>query len=71
MINLGFTERGDKIIGILPFEFNNPDKSPTDKVAENIEFSDMQRELKNHYGNRNVWFDRDEVNNRILFLTHP
>jgi hypothetical protein len=69
MISLGVTEQGNKIIGILPFEFNNSNKSISQKGVENIEFSDMQRELKKHYGDKNVFFDRDIENNRILFLT--
>ncbi|MFT6125863.1 MAG: hypothetical protein ACJAVA_000305 [Flavobacteriaceae bacterium] len=69
MISLGVTKQGNKIIGTLPFDFNNPNKSIIQKGIENIEFSDMQRELKEHYGNKNVFFDRDIENNRILFLT--
>ena len=58
----------NKVIGVLPFNFTT-EKSLTEKAIENIEFSNMQRELKEHYGSKNVWFDRDRENNKIIFLT--
>ena len=34
------------------------------------DFNTMSYELKQTYGTKNVWFDRDNELRRIIFLTH-
>ena len=34
------------------------------------DFNNSLRELKECYGSKNVWFDRDYTNRLIIFLTH-
>lgn len=62
------TERGDKVIGTCPYPYNGEFEKPLYEYIE--DFNNMSRELQEEYGRKNVWFDRDRENNRIVFLTH-
>ena len=61
------TKQGFKVVGILPFKFGKQ-KTISEKAIENIEFNNMQNELKQEYKNNKVLFDRDVENNRIIFF---
>jgi hypothetical protein len=60
------TKQGFKIVGILPYELNNLNKSKFQKQVETIEFNDMFNGLKLAY--KKVLFDRDFENDRIVFF---
>lgn len=60
------TKQGFKVVGILPFELNNSNKTKFQKEVECIEFNDMFGGLKKVYNK--VLFDRDFENNRIVFF---